>query len=132
MWREKGSLIALECCSSKSRETGVCTGHQLLDTTKQLNLSKSGLPLNLVNMEQEKTSGITRIPREMLKLKGSKPGQILSGRSSHNGAQSPSAGALPFNHTSPFLLCSAQDPYTPDLRFQPTLIFTVCASVPTF
>lgn len=88
-------LIALECCSSKSREAGVCTGHQLSDTAKQLNLSKSELSLKLVNLEQEKTSCITRLPREMLKLKGSMPGQIPFGRSSHNGAQSPSQEHFP-------------------------------------
>lgn len=89
MWREKEGLFALGCCSSKNRETGVCTGHQLSDTAKQLSLSKSELPLKLVNMEQEKTLCTTRIPREVFKLKGSKPGQNLSGRSSHIGAQSP-------------------------------------------
>lgn len=93
-----------------------------MDTAKQLNLSKSGLPLKLstlVNKEQEmRTSRTTRMPSEMLKLKGNKPGPILSGRSSHNRAQNPSAVGLPFHRTCLFLLSSVQGPHTSDLCFQ--------------
>lgn len=135
MGREKEGLFALGCCSSKSRETGVCTGHQLSDTAKQLSLSKSELSLKLVNMEQENTLCTTRIPREVFKLKGSKPRQI-----SLVGApimelrvlcRSTSSPFLQPFHTSPFLL-SLQDPYTNSLCFQSTLIFTVSVSVSTF
>lgn len=73
----------------------------------------------LVNKEQEmRTSCIIRIPSEMLKLKGNKPGQIVSGRNSHKGAQNPSAAGLPPRCMCPFLISSVQDPYTSDLCFQ--------------
>lgn len=65
-----------------------------------------------------RTSCTTRIPSEMLKLKGNKPGHILSSRSSHKGAQNPSAVGLPFHCTCPFFLSSVQDPYRSDLCFQ--------------
>lgn len=131
MWREKEGLFALGCCSSKSRETGGCTGHQLSDTAKQLSLSKSELPLKLVNMEQEKTLCTTRIPREVFKLKGSKPGQISL-------VEAPIlelrvlCRSTSFQSHQPFPPLSLQGPYTNDLCFQSTLIFTVSASVSTF